>query len=104
VITEIEVNRRLQGFVAEYVNRGFRPRDAVARALQALSDWAVQNGGGEVRIPEEQFEQLVMQVEQSIARFREEQARGAKPLGQGVYAEPIDADDFDERMKKVGLA
>lgn len=101
MITAQEINTRLQQLVAEYVNRGYKARDAVSKAIKALADWASANGvPAEIRIDADQFEVLVAQVEQMIERFRAEQERGAVPAGGGVYVEPMDQDEFDEKINK----
>jgi hypothetical protein len=103
VITEQEINKRLQELVAEYVNRGYRPRDAVERALKALSDWAVSEGmSAQVRIGVAEFEGLVKMVEAQIERFRVEQERGAVPVGGGVYVDVVESDEFAERVGREG--
>lgn len=98
MITEQEINKKLQELVAEYVNRGYKPRDAVAGALKALSDWASSEGmPAQVRVGADQFEVLVKMVEDQIERFRVEQERGAVPVGGGVYVDVVDNDDYAER-------
>ena len=98
MITEQEINQKLQEFVAEYVNRGYKPRDAVASALKALADWASSAGmPAQIRIPADQFEMLVKSVEDQIGRFRTEQERGAVPVGGGVYVDVMDDDEFVEK-------
>ena len=103
MITEQEINQRLQLHIADFVNRKFSPRDAVAGALRAVADWASAEGfPAAVQVGEEDFERLVTQVEQMIERFRAEQEKGAVPVGGGVYVDVVDNDEYAERMKRGG--
>ena len=49
---------------------------------------------------EEEFEALASQYEAAIARYREAQDRGAKPVGGGVYAEVVSDDDYAAIAKR----
>lgn len=96
-VSLIEYQERLHQFMSENLNAGLLVRDALRAALKRLADYAVLQNGvrTEVRMPNEsEFEALATKYEEAIARYREEQERGAKPVGGGVYAEVVSDDDY----------
>jgi hypothetical protein len=106
-------SRQLHKFIAENMSppaKNIAPmsaRDACTNAFERLANWCRSQGYPVEGIgiqSEEELAKLVQMVEQMHQRYREEQERGAIPLGQGVYADVIDPDDFAERMQRAGLA
>jgi len=99
------VNAKLQEFIQYFVNEKMPAREATHAAVKQLADWAAQNGYAGVGVMnDEQMEMLVSSVDKIIEKYRTEQEKGAIPVGQGVYADVVHPDDFNERMKKAGLS
>lgn len=100
--TDDRTRQLLIQYITDYVNRGYKARDAVAESLKALADHLGTAGQtGKIKISEEAFEALVAQVETMIERYRQAQERGAKPVGGGVYVEVAEQDEIDELTKKA---
>ena len=93
-----DTQKRLIYFVTEYLNRGFRARDAVSAGFKALADSL--GGGAEVRVNEEAFEKTVAYFEKAVETYRVQQEAGAKAVGGGIYAEVVGEDEYRERMAR----
>lgn len=106
-------NKKLHELIAHHMSptdRNMAPKsaqDAVRISLDQLKDWARSQGypveGIGVKNDEE-FQQLVAKVQELAERYRTEQEKGAIALGQGVYADVLEDEDFNDRMRKAGLA
>jgi hypothetical protein len=91
-----DTQKRLIYFVTEYLNRGYRVRDAVSAGFKALSDsFGVDS---EVRVTEEAFERTCAYFEKAVEEYREQQQIGARAVGDGLYAEVVDDDEYRERV------
>lgn len=108
------VNTQLRELIAKNVSptdRNMAPlpaREAVRKSLDELADY-MRAMNYPVNFftfdSEEQFEKLVKQVETSIETFRVNQEKGAVPLGQhGVYVDKLNDDEYNDVMKRAGLA
>jgi hypothetical protein len=82
-------------------------REAVQKTLNDLADWMRANNYPLNYFDfkdEKQFEQLVATAEKAIETYRTNQEKGAAPLGQhGVYVDTLHDEEYQERMKKLGL-
>ncbi len=96
--TPADTQKRLIYFVTEYLNRGYRVRDAVSAGFKALSDSFGE--GSEVRVTEEAFEKNVAYFEKAVETYRAQQEAGAQPVGGGLYAEVVDDDEYRERVAR----
>jgi len=91
-----DTQRRLIHFVTEFLNRGYRVRDAVAAGFKALSDsFGV---GSEVRVTEEAFEKTVAYFEKAVETYRAQQEAGRQAVGGGLYVETVPEDEYRERL------
>jgi hypothetical protein len=93
-----DTQKRLIFFVTEYLNRGYGVRDAVSAAFKVLSD--SYGEGSEVRVTEEAFEKTVGYFEKAVETFRMQQEMGAQAVGDGLYAEVVDDDEYRERASR----
>lgn len=93
-----DTQKRLIYFVTEYLNRGFRVRDAVSAGFKALSDSF--GDGSEVRVTEEAFEKTVAYFEKAVETYRMQQEAGAQAVGGGLYAQVVDEDEYRERVAR----
>jgi len=91
-----DTQKRLIFFVTEFLNRGFRVRDAVSAGFKSLSDSL--GVGSEVRVTEEAFEKTVAYFEKAVETFRAQQEAGAQAVGGGLYAEVVSEDEYRERV------
>ena len=108
------VNTMLREMLAKNVSptdRNMKPMDAraaVEKTMHDLADWMRAHNyplNYFTFDDEKQFELLVAQAEKAIEAYRTNQEKNAVPLGQhGVYVDQLDDDDYEERMKKLGLA
>lgn len=93
-----DTQKRLIYFVTEYLNRGFRVRDAVSAGFKALAD---SLGQVEMRVTEEAFEKTVAYFEAAVAKYRAEQEKGSSVALGGLYAEVVSDDEYRERIQKA---
>jgi len=56
-----------------------------------------------VQFTEESYEVLCKNIQEGVERYQVEKERGAVPIGQGVYAQPIHDDDYAEVIRRAGL-
>lgn len=96
--TPEDTQKRLIYFVTDFLNRGYRVRDAVSAAFKALSDSFGE--GSEVRVTEEAFEKTVAYFEKAVETYRAQQEAGAQAVGGGLYAEVVDDDEYRERVSR----
>jgi hypothetical protein len=95
-----DASARLIHFVTDYLNRGYQPRAAVLAAFKALGDSYGSMGiSGEMRVSEEAIEKTVTYFEQAVERYRAQEAAGAKPVVDGLYAQVVDDDEFEKQTK-----
>lgn len=95
-----DASTRLIQFVTDRLNRGYRVREAVSAAFKDLGDsYGSMGVSGEMRINEEAFEKTVAYFEGALEKFHAQQAEGAKPVADGLYAEVVDDDEFERRTK-----
>jgi hypothetical protein len=92
-----DLQKRLIYFVTEYLNRGLSVRDAVGRGFKTTAD--SYNDGREIRVTEEVFERTVASFEKQLEEYREQQARGAQAVGEGVYVEVVSDDEYREQTE-----
>jgi hypothetical protein len=97
-----DTQKRLIYFVTEYLNRGYRVRDAVAGGFKSLSDSLGE--GSEVRVTEEAFEKTVAYFEKAVEHYRAQQEAGRQAVGGGVYAEVVGEDEYRERAGSLERA
>jgi len=98
VSAPLDTQKRLIHFVTEYLNRGYRVRDAVSAAFKSLAE---SFGEAEVRVTEEAFEKTVTYFESAVEKYRAEQEAGTKAVGGGIYAEVVSDDEYRERTRVV---
>lgn len=113
-----QIHRNVNTQLRELISKNVSPtdrnmtalptREAVRKALDELTDW-MRSMNYPVNFftfdSEEEFEKLVKQVDTSIETYRVNQEKGAVPLGQhGVYVDKVDDDEYNDVMKRVGLA
>jgi hypothetical protein len=92
-----DLQQRLIHFVTDYLNRGYRVRDAVSAGFKALAD--SYGEGSNVRVTEETFEKTVTYFEVALEKYRVEQEKGVAPVGGGIYAEVVSDDEYRERTR-----
>jgi hypothetical protein len=95
-----DFQKRVIHFVTEYLNRGWRVRDAVLEALKATQD--SYGADVEFRIGAEHVEKLVAYFESAVEAFRAQQEAGRRVVGGGLYAEVVSEDEYAEWIKKEG--
>jgi hypothetical protein len=100
VAAPVDLQKRLIYFVREYLNRGFRVRDAVSAGFKAVADSYGETAN--VRVTEESFEKMVTYFEQAVEKYRTEQGKGSAAVGGGLYAEVVSDDEFHERTRSGG--
>lgn len=91
-----DTQKRLIYFVTEFLNRGYRVRDAVAAGFKSLSDSLGE--GSEVRVTEEAFEKTVAYFARAVEAYRVAQEAGLEVVGGGLYAEVVPDDEYRERL------
>jgi hypothetical protein len=108
-------NRQLREFIAQNMSptgpksakaSGMGAREAVRKACDDLVNWMRSQGypANALQIGEKEFELLVEQAEKAVNTYRENQEKGAVPLGQhGVYMDTLSDEEYQERMKRLGL-
>jgi hypothetical protein len=92
-----DLQKRLIYFVCEYLNRGFRVRDAVSAGVKAMIESYGESAN--VRLTEEAFEKTVVYFEAAIEKYRAEQEKGAAPVSNGIYVEAVGDDEYRERTQ-----
>lgn len=92
-----DFQKRLIHFVTEYLNRGWRVRDAVLEALKATQD--SYGSDVEFRMGAEQVEKLVAYFEHAVETYRAQEEAGHQAVGGGLYAEVVSEDEYVERIK-----
>lgn len=93
-----DTQKRLIFFVTDFLNRGYRVRDAVSAGFKALADSFGELS--EVRVTEETFEKTVAYFEKAVETYRAQQEVGAVAVGGGVYAEVVSDDEYQERIAR----
>jgi hypothetical protein len=93
-----DTQRRLIFFVTDFLNRGYRVRDAVSAGFKSLADSFGE--GSELRVNEETFEKTCAYFEKAVETYRMQQEAGATAVGGGVYAEVVGEDEYRERVAK----
>jgi ribosomal protein S7 len=89
-----DTQKRLIFFVTDFLNRGYRVRDAVSAGFKALADSLGELA--EVRVTEETFEKTVAYFEKAVETYRAQQETGAVAVGGGIYAEAVGEDEYRE--------
>ncbi len=56
-----------------------------------------------VQFDEQMYEMLCKNIQDGVERYQVEKERGAVPIGQGVYAQPVHDDDYAEVIRRAGL-
>jgi hypothetical protein len=104
---------QLREFVAKYMSPqaanlpGLPAREACRKAVEDLTDWIRSKGypANQIQLGEQEFELLVQLAEKGAETYRANQEKGLIPLGQhGVYIDKKSDEEYDEIMKRVGLA
>jgi len=93
-----DFQKRLIYFVTEHLNRGWRTRDAVLEAMKKTTD--SYGEGVEIRVTGEVMEKLIAYFEDAVEKWRAEQDSGGQAVGGGLYAEVVDPDEYDERVRR----
>lgn len=105
-------DRQLREFLSKNMSppaknmAGMPPREACRKAIEDLVDWMRSKGypANAVQIGEKEFEQMVEKAEKAVETYRANQEKGAVPLGQhGIYADILGDEEYQERMKRLGL-
>lgn len=93
-----DLRKRIVYFVTEYLNRGFRVREAVLEGIKRTQD--SYGSDAEFQIGADFVESLVTYFERAVETYRSEEAAGRHAVGHGIYAEVVSDDDYLDRMVK----
>jgi hypothetical protein len=82
-----DLQKRIIQFVTDYLNRGYRVRDAVAAAIR---DTQTSYGDDvELGLNEEAFEKLAAYFERALETYRANKESGSVAVGEGVYVDVV---------------